>query len=85
VRPGRVVALALLEGPRIAGLPSDAQGFIPVTELGELRGLDGVYAAGDATAYPIKHGGVAAQKADVAPRRSPRGRVSRATRSRCGR
>jgi len=65
VRPGRVVALALLEGPRIAGLPSDAQGFIPVTELGELRGLDGVYAAGDATAYPIKHGGVAAQQADV--------------------
>jgi len=65
VRPGRVVALALLEGPQIAGLPSDAQGFIPVTELGEVRGLDGVYAAGDATAYPIKHGGVAAQQADV--------------------
>ena len=65
MRPGRFVALALLEGPRIAGLPSDAQGFIPVTELGEVRGLDGVYAAGDATAYPIKHGGVAAQQADV--------------------
>jgi len=65
VRPGRVVALALLEGPRIAGLPSDAQGFIPVTELGEVRGLDRVYAARDATAYPIKHGGVAAQQADV--------------------
>ena len=65
MRPGRVVALALLEGPRIAGLPSDAQGFIPVTELGEVRGLDRVYAAGDATAYPIKHGGVAAQQADV--------------------
>ena len=30
-----------------------------------MRGLDGVYAAGDATAYPIKHGGVAAQQADV--------------------
>ena len=26
---------------------------------------DGVYAAGDATAYPIKHGGIAAQQADV--------------------
>ena len=63
VRPGRVVALALLEGPQIAGLPSDAQGFIPVTELGEVRGLDGVYAAGDATAYPIKHGGVASPAA----------------------
>jgi sulfide:quinone oxidoreductase len=65
LRPGRVVALPLLEGPRIAGLPSDSHGFIPVTDLGEVRGRDGVYAAGDATAYPIKHGGIASQQADV--------------------
>ncbi|MDP2710004.1 MAG: hypothetical protein Q8O56_02175 [Solirubrobacteraceae bacterium] len=65
MRPGRVVALPLLEGPRIAGLPADAHGFIPVSELGAVPGVDGVYAAGDATSYPIKHGGIAAQQADV--------------------
>ena len=30
-----------------------------------MEGLDGVYAAGDATWYPIKQGGLAAQQADV--------------------
>ena len=66
LRPGRVVALPVLEGPQIAGLPADPHGFIAVGEHGEVFGLDGVYAVGDATAYPIKHGGIAAQQADVA-------------------
>jgi sulfide:quinone oxidoreductase len=65
LRPGRVVALPLLEGPQIPGLPADPHGFIPVTEHYAVRGLDGVYAAGDATSYPIKHGGLASQQADV--------------------
>jgi sulfide:quinone oxidoreductase len=65
LRPGRVVALPLLDGPRITGVTCDAHGFIPVTEYGAVRWLDGVYAAGDATSYPIKHGGIAAQQADV--------------------
>jgi len=65
MRPGRVVALPLIEGPRIAGLPTDADGFIRVDEFGAVRGLPGVYAAGDATTYPVKHGGIAAQQADV--------------------
>ena len=64
-QPGRVVALPLLEGPGIAGLPSEPDGFIGVTEYGEVPGCDGVYAAGDATAHSIKHGGIAAQQADV--------------------
>jgi len=64
-RPSRVVALPLLEGPRVAGLPRDPSGFIPVGRLGEVFGLDGVYAAGDTTCFPIKHGGLAAQQADV--------------------
>jgi sulfide:quinone oxidoreductase len=62
---GRVVALPLLDGPQIAGVPADAHGFIDVGKHGEVRGLDGVYAAGDATSYPIKHGGLAAQQADA--------------------
>ena len=65
MRPGRVAALPLIEGPRIAGLPADADGFIRVDEFGAVRGLPGVYAAGDATTYPVKHGGIAAQQADV--------------------
>jgi len=65
LRAGRVVALPLLEGPRITGVPSDPDGFIPVGEYGEVPGMPGVYAAGDATAYPVKHGGIAAQQADV--------------------
>lgn len=65
LRPGRVVALPRLEGPRLSGVESDAHGFIPVSERGEVHGLADVYAAGDATWYPIKHGGIAAQQADV--------------------
>jgi sulfide:quinone oxidoreductase len=65
LRPSRVVALPLLEGTQITGVPTDPHGFIAVTDLGAVRGLDGVYAAGDVTSYPIKHGGIAAQQADV--------------------
>ena len=65
MRPGRVVALPYLEGPQLRGIKTDAHGFIPVSERGEVHGVPDVYAAGDATWYPIKHGGIAAQQADV--------------------
>ena len=61
----RVVALARLAGPRLAGLPSDAHGFIPVDDYGRVPGVDAVYAAGDVTDHPIKHGGLASQQADA--------------------
>ncbi len=61
-----VVSLPRLTGPGIDGLPSDARGFIPVDAHGLVRGLIDVYAAGDAVAFPIKHGGLAAQQADAA-------------------
>ena len=60
-----VVALPELVGPRIAGLPHDETGFIPVDEHGRAIGCADVFAAGDATAFPIKHGGLAAQQADA--------------------
>jgi sulfide:quinone oxidoreductase len=59
----RVIALPRLEGPRIAGLPHDAAGFIPTDRHGLVKGLSDVYAAGDATAFPLKQGGLAAQQA----------------------
>ncbi len=61
----RVVALPVLDGPRIDGLPMDANGFIPVDDHGRVADLQDVYAAGDATSSTIKQGGLAAQQADV--------------------
>jgi sulfide:quinone oxidoreductase len=62
------VALPQLRGPAVDGLPQDGGGFIPVDELGRVRGIDRVWAAGDATDIPTKQGGVAAQLADTAAR-----------------
>ena len=64
----RVVALPALTGPRTRGLPHDTDGFIPVDEQGAVRGVPGVWAAGDATMAPYKQGGLAAQQADAAAR-----------------
>ena len=62
----RVVSLPQIDGPRLAGLPTDASGFIPVDLHGLVSGEVDVYAAGDATTSPIKQGGVACQQADAA-------------------
>ena len=62
----RVVSLPSLVGPQLAGLPADANGFIPVDLHGLVQGEQDVYAAGDATNSPIKQGGVATQQADAA-------------------
>jgi sulfide:quinone oxidoreductase len=61
----RVVTLARLEGPRLPGLPYDVRGFIPTDPHGRVDDVEDVYAAGDATTFPIKQGGLAAQQADV--------------------
>lgn len=61
----RVITMPRLEGPRLPGLPHDEQGFIPVDGHGRVIGLEDVYAAGDATAFPLKQGGLAAQQADA--------------------
>jgi sulfide:quinone oxidoreductase len=61
-----VVALPQLEGRAVPGLPSDASGFIAVDEHSRVSGLRDVYAAGDATTFPVKQGGIATQQADAA-------------------
>jgi sulfide:quinone oxidoreductase len=61
-----VVALPRLEGPGIAGVPGDSQGFIVTDGSGRVTGIEDVFAAGDATAFPVKQGGLAAQQADAA-------------------
>jgi sulfide:quinone oxidoreductase len=66
LRADAVVSLPRLEGPALAGLPSDARGFIPVDAHGRVSGIASVYAAGDATSFPVKQGGLATQQADAA-------------------
>jgi sulfide:quinone oxidoreductase len=61
-----VVALPRLEGVPIPGLPHDSDGFVPIDANGGVSGLADVYAAGDAVAFPVKQGGIAAQQADAA-------------------
>jgi len=62
----RVVALPQLYGRLVPGLPQDADGFIAVDEHCQVRGIERVYAAGDATDFAVKFGGIAAQQADTA-------------------
>ncbi len=61
----RVVALPLLEGRRLDGVPSTADGFVGVDDAGVVDGLESVYAVGDLTDRPVKQGGLACQQADV--------------------
>jgi sulfide:quinone oxidoreductase len=61
-----VVALPRLTPTPIEGIPHDAGGFVPTDPHGRVRGIGDVFAAGDAVAFPIKQGGIAAQQADAA-------------------
>jgi sulfide:quinone oxidoreductase len=62
----RVLALPAIRGRPIAGIPADADGFIEIDEHCRVRGLDRVWAAGDATSFAVKSGGLAAEQAGVA-------------------
>ena len=62
----RMITLPTLAGPAIDGLSHDAAGFLPVDDHGRVTGAPGVYAAGDATNFAIKQGGIACQQADAA-------------------
>ena len=66
VGPSEVVALPVMDGPAIPGLPADDLGFIPIDDHARARGVDDVYAAGDGTNFPIKQGGIGTQQADAA-------------------
>lgn len=62
----RIVALPELDGPSVPNLPEAAYGFIPVDAYSQVVGVERVYAAGDATDFAVKLGGIAAQQADTA-------------------
>jgi sulfide:quinone oxidoreductase len=62
----RVVALPELYGPVLRGIPLAENGFIRVDPYCSVPDVEGIYAAGDATDFPIKMGGIGSQQADVA-------------------
>jgi sulfide:quinone oxidoreductase len=66
VRADRAIALPRLVGPAIPGLPNAPSWFVPADAHGRVPGVEDVYAAGDATTFPLKQGGLATQQADAA-------------------
>ncbi|HEV3093811.1 MAG TPA: FAD-dependent oxidoreductase [Solirubrobacteraceae bacterium] len=61
----RVIALPELYGPSVRGIPLSEHGFLRVNQHGHMLDVEHVYAAGDATEFPVKHGGVGSQQADA--------------------
>jgi sulfide:quinone oxidoreductase len=61
----RVIALPELHGPGVRGIPLGEHGFIRVDPHCRVPDVECIYAAGDATDFPIKHGGIGSQQADV--------------------
>jgi sulfide:quinone oxidoreductase len=62
----RVIALPELYGPVVRGIPLGENGFIRVDPHCAVPDVEGIYAAGDATDFPIKQGGIGSQQADIA-------------------
>jgi sulfide:quinone oxidoreductase len=65
MRVDRIVTQPRLVGPRLRGIPSSPKGFIQTDPHGRLTGIEDVYAAGDATDVPVKHGELAARQANA--------------------
>ncbi|WP_217913482.1 NAD(P)/FAD-dependent oxidoreductase [Miltoncostaea marina] len=61
----RVIALPTLRGPAIEGLPCDERGFVRVAADNSVPGARDVWAVGDGSTSPMKHGGVACRQADA--------------------
>ena len=63
----RIVTLPRLMGPALPGLPAGTGWFTPIDDHCRVPGTEGrVFAAGDAVDFPVKHGALGAQQADVA-------------------
>ena len=62
----RIVALPELYGPSVHGLPVGENGFLRVNRFCRIPDVGPVFAAGDATDFPVKQGGISSQQADVA-------------------
>jgi sulfide:quinone oxidoreductase len=65
VEVDRVLAMPILRGRTVSGIPVDGYGLIPIDAFCHVPRLDRVWAVGDCTSYPLKSGGVSAEQADV--------------------
>jgi sulfide:quinone oxidoreductase len=65
VAADHVVTLAEIVARPVPGLPVDRAGFIPADLHGRVAGEPAVYAAGEATSFPLRQGGIATQQADA--------------------
>jgi NADPH-dependent 2,4-dienoyl-CoA reductase/sulfur reductase-like enzyme len=85
LRPDLIVTVPRITGPNVRGIPGDAQDrFLRVDEHCRVTGAGGrIYAAGDATHLPVKHGGVGAQQADTAAASIVTSPASDRSRNRC--
>ena len=67
LRLDRIVTIPKIVGPAVQGVPAAHDRFVPVDEHCLVPATDGrVFAAGDATDLPVKHGGIGSQQADTA-------------------
>lgn len=66
VKFDRLISLPAATGPAIAGVPTDACGFIAVDETFKVRGCRRIWAAGGCVAAALEHGALAAEQADAA-------------------
>jgi sulfide:quinone oxidoreductase len=67
VEAERIVTLPKVTGPGVPGIPAGRGWFVPIDERCVVRHTDGrLFGAGDATDFPVKHGGIGAQQADTA-------------------
>lgn len=62
----RLISLPAATGPAIAGLPTDACGFIAVDDAFQVRDSRRIWAAGGCIAAALVHGALAAAQADAA-------------------
>ena len=63
----RIITLPKITGPALRGIPAGRNWSVPIDECCRVQDMDGrVFAAGDATDFVVKHGGIGAQQADLA-------------------
>jgi sulfide:quinone oxidoreductase len=62
----RLISLPAATGPAIAGVPTDACGFIAVDETFKVRDSHRIWAAGGCIAAALEHSALAAEQADAA-------------------
>ncbi len=67
LKADRIVTLPKITGRAIRGVPAGTRWFVPINERCVVPFTeDRIFAAGDATDFPVKHGGIGAQQADTA-------------------